>query len=169
MGKADQKLNSGKKRYQVVPRSLIFLRNGDDVLLLKGAPTKRLWANMYNGVGGHIEVDEDIYSAAQRELHEETGLAVDQLKLRAITNLDAGSEDQGIMIFVFVGWTADRQTLASVEGSLHWLPVAELADQPLVEDLHWLLPKLFADDRFYYLHYSYDEQDKLVIREQASD
>ena len=113
-------------------------------------------------------MDEDIYSAAKRELHEETGLEVDQLQLRAITNLDAGNDERGIMIFVFVGWTAERQTRASVEGSLHWLPVAELADQPLVEDLYWLLPKLMADERFYYLHYSYDEQDKLVIREQVS-
>jgi 8-oxo-dGTP diphosphatase len=40
-----------KDRYTVIPRTAIFLRRGDSYLLLKGAPTKRLWANQYNGLG----------------------------------------------------------------------------------------------------------------------
>jgi len=54
-------------RYTVIPRTAIFLRRGDLVLLLKGAPTKRLWANKYNGLGGHLERGEDVLSAAKRE------------------------------------------------------------------------------------------------------
>ena len=72
MGRKDQGLQSRRDRYQAVPRVLIFLRNRDDVLLLKGAPDKRIWANKYNGVGGHIESDEDVISAARREVTEET-------------------------------------------------------------------------------------------------
>ncbi len=65
-------------RYQVIPRSLIFVRRGEQVLLLKGAAHKRLWANLYNGIGGHIERGEDALSAARRELAEESGLQVSQ-------------------------------------------------------------------------------------------
>jgi len=54
-------------RYTIIPRTAIFLRRGDLVLLLKGAPTKRLWANKYNGLGGHVESGEDLLSAAKRE------------------------------------------------------------------------------------------------------
>ena len=53
MGQADQKMIKG--RYQVVPRTLCFIIHDDDVLLLRGAPTKRIWPNKYNGVGGHVE------------------------------------------------------------------------------------------------------------------
>ncbi len=42
-------------RYPVIPRALIFLFTGDSVLLLKGAPDKRIWPGLYNGIGGHIE------------------------------------------------------------------------------------------------------------------
>ena len=38
-----------------------------EVLLLRGAADKRLWANRYNGLGGHVEAGEDVLSAAKRE------------------------------------------------------------------------------------------------------
>ena len=72
MPSADQMVLSD--RYTIIPRTLIFLICGKNVLLLKGALNKRLWAGLYNGVGGHIERGEDILTAAQRELQEETGL-----------------------------------------------------------------------------------------------
>ena len=51
------------RRYHVIPRTLIFvtsrnpLTGAGEVLLLKGAPDKRLWANRYNGLGGHVEAE----------------------------------------------------------------------------------------------------------------
>ncbi len=57
MPQADQGIS--KNRYTVIPRTAIFLRRGDSYLLLKGAPTKRLWANKYNGLGGRIEKGEN--------------------------------------------------------------------------------------------------------------
>jgi 8-oxo-dGTP diphosphatase len=50
----------------IIPRVAVFLRRNDSYLLLKGAPTKRLWANKYNGLGGHIERGEDVLSAAKQ-------------------------------------------------------------------------------------------------------
>ena len=62
------------KRFSVVPRSLIFLFNDQDqVLLIKGSPEKHIWADKYNGLGGHIEPGEDILEGALRELAEESG------------------------------------------------------------------------------------------------
>ncbi|MBP8252642.1 MAG: hypothetical protein KAX40_09770, partial [Herpetosiphon sp.] len=63
MGRDDQGINNSMHRWQVIPRVLCFVTAGDDsdryVLLLRGAPTKRIWANRLNGVGGHVERDED--------------------------------------------------------------------------------------------------------------
>ena len=167
MGKDDQGLHTGKRRFQVVPRVLVFLRNKEEVLLLKGAPDKRIWANFYNGLGGHVEVDEDVFTAALREVHEETGLVVSNLELRAIANIDAGNNETGSLMFVFVGQSRDRRLISSREGGLHWISIHELPDKELVEDLPWLLPRLFkmkSDQAPLYLHYHYDDNDKLIIR-----
>ena len=66
MSQSDQGV--AHNRYTVILRTAIFLRRGDSYLLLKGAPTKRLWANKYNGLGGHVENGEDVLSAAKWEL-----------------------------------------------------------------------------------------------------
>ena len=119
-----------------------------------------------------VEVDEDILSAARRELLEESGLEVDNLELKAIVNIDAGDQDLGILMFAFVGWTANRQTMASAEGALHWVPVHKLGEIDLVEDLFWLLPRIIdrpKGSQPLYLHYSYDSKDQLVIRKTQAD
>ena len=108
MGRADQKLSSN--RYQVVPRTLCFVTHGDDVLLLRGAPDKPIWPNKYNGVGGHIEPDEDVYSAARREIEEETGLEVHHLCLRGTINIPVDEASNiGILVFVFSALFALKQ------------------------------------------------------------
>jgi 8-oxo-dGTP diphosphatase len=170
MGKDEQGLKGGAPKYQTIPRVLVFLRNGSDVLLIKGAPQKRIWANQYNGVGGHIERDEDVITAARREVLEETGLDVTSLELKAVVNIDAGDPALGILMFVFTGWSSQRRTMRSEEGELSWIPIDELKNYDLVEDLEWLLPKVIGPmgrSAPLYLYYCYDDDDALVIRDSS--
>jgi 8-oxo-dGTP diphosphatase len=170
VGRKDQGLQNGRRRYRAIPRVLVFLRDGPDVLLLKGAPTKRLWPGLYNGLGGHVEAGEDVLSAARREVLEEAGVEPAGLHLRAVVNVAAGDPGLGILFFVFVGECTGRATHSSAEGELHWVPAEGVGELELVEDLYWLLPRVLAADPAgepLYLHYSYDEGDGLVIREAA--
>ncbi len=130
-------------RYTIIPRALIFVFRGEDVLLIRGAPSKRLWANKYNGIGGHIERGEDALSAARRELAEETGLTGVDLRLVGTVLIDAGG-DLGIGLFVFRGDYREGDLIESAEGGLEWVPVRRLAEYPLVEDLQTFLPHITA-------------------------
>ena len=141
MPKSDQGIN--RERYMVIPRTLIFITRGDDILLLKGAPTKRLWANKYNGIGGHIERGEDVLSAARRELEEETGLFSDNLRLVGSVMVDA-SDQVGICLFVFLGDYSGGELRESPEGSLEWIPIKHIGEVPQVEDLKHFLAYISA-------------------------
>ncbi len=156
-------------RYRIIPRVLIFICRGREVLLIKGAPNKRLWANMYNGIGGHIEPNEDVLSAAFRELNEEAGISNIQLELCTIITIDTGQQT-GIGMFVFKGMIEDGTDIElkpSSEGTLEWIHQFDMVSVPLVEDLPVLIPRVLAhreNQPPFYGQYSYSDEGKLQIR-----
>ncbi len=140
-------------RYLVSPRTLSFIIDGDRVLLLRGAPTKRLWANRLNAVGGHVEAGEDIYTAAVREVQEETGLDVTDVRLRGVVHVaphpsqGTGDANVGVILFVFTATPAGGTLRSSAEGTLEWHAIAGVCAggvPDLMEDLEQLLPRALA-------------------------
>ena len=163
MNISEQGARESSARHLVTPRVLIFLTSVNpttrerEVLLLKGAPTKRLWANKYNGLGGHVEPTEDVYTAAVREVWEEAGIEVKTLTLRGIVTIDTGFDEfgrrPGVLMFVFVGETSERTVWPSTEGTLSWVAIDALAAYPLVDDLFELLPRAL-EGPFFFGHYA---------------
>lgn len=167
MGREDQGVAVSRARYQVVPRTLCFVKNGDAVLLLKGAPHKRIWANRYNGLGGHVERGEDIYTATLREVREEAGLEVHDVRLGAVVHADAGDPLLGILFFVFTAESDTREVIASPEGTLEWHTPDALPASEMAPDLPIILPRILslpAGAAPVFIAYTYDENDRLVVR-----
>jgi 8-oxo-dGTP diphosphatase len=134
------------ERYMLVPRTLIFITRGDRVLLLQGAEDKRLWAGLYNGVGGHVEQGEDVLSAAKREVLEETGLVDARLWLCGTITIDT-QLNPGVGVFVFKGECDSEEVRKSDEGFLKWVHKADILQLALVSDLRVLLPKILEMNR----------------------
>lgn len=126
----------------------IFLIRGGRILLLYRIGSSAV-ADSWVGIGGHIEPDEirDPTSAALRELHEEVGIASDEvsdLALRYVSLRDTGQELRSTFYF-----TANLRpdTLAPTEcneGELRWFDIKpETAKLPMpptaaVALAHWL-------------------------------
>lgn len=143
-------------RYTVIPRVLIFLTRGEEILLLLGAPDKKLWAGKYNGLGGHIEPGETPYQAAVREVQEEAGLTVAVLTLRAVVHATL-PEPPGVIFFVFVGEAPAGEPRPSAEGIPEWVSLSSLYALPLVEDLPQLLPRVLSSGPTIFAHYAFTE------------
>lgn len=165
MGSNQQGADATTNRWLTMPRTLCFVLNGTDILLMKRAAHKRVFPNRYNGVGGHIERDEDPLTSARREILEETGLVVTDLRLRAVYNIDAGVPS-GIMLFVFTAQSDTRDVVNNDEGTLYWIPEADLNNYDLVEDLPIILPRILVMDKDatpYFVHVSYDQSDQIQM------
>ena len=167
MGADQQGADATQDRWLVMPRTLSFVRNGDAVLLMKRAPHRRVFPNQYNGLGGHIERDEDPASGAIREIEEESGLQVHSLRLRSIHNIDAGGRT-GILLFVYTAISDSRVIPRhSPEGRLEWVETDKLDELDLVEDLPQLLPRILrmdADQPPMNARVSYDQADRIKLR-----
>jgi 8-oxo-dGTP diphosphatase len=160
-------------RYTVVPRTLILSTWDDKLLLIKGNPRKKLWAGLFNGIGGHIEQGEDVLSAAKREFSEETGFVLSNIWLCGIIMIDTKT-NPGVLVLIFRGvfpempiaqdqYNQDHQE----EGNCEWIPFSSLDEFPLTEDLPIILPRILAAQRQdppFYAIYSNDELDRLVIK-----
>ncbi len=153
-------------RYSVIPRTLCFLLHEDKILLLKVAEERGSWMGKYNGVGGHIEQGENPISAARREILEEVGANPASLELCGVIIIDTGVIP-GISLYIFVGEIEYILSPSQTEeGTLHWIPLSEVYDLPLVEDLPILLPRALEANqskRPFSANYTYDSKGALTI------
>ncbi len=171
MGAGQQGADATQDRWLTLPRTLSFVINGEDVLMIKRDASRRVFPNKYNGLGGHIERDEAVYSSALREIKEESGLSVKSLRLCSIHNVDAGGAS-GILLFVFTAISDSRDLGPDTpEGSLQWIPLDSVMNYDLVEDLPQLLPRILKmrdNQAPLHAHVSYDEEDMIRLRFQGS-
>lgn len=167
VGAQQQGADATTHRWLSLSRTLVFITNGPDVLLMKRGAHKRVFPGLYNGLGGHLERGEDAYTGAIREIYEESGLVVQNVMLRGVNTIDAGGTT-GITLFVFTAESLSRTVTECEEGTLHWVPIGSVQDLPLVEDLPILLPRLFGSDTasqntLFFAHIRYDANDHLLM------
>lgn len=131
-------LDNLENRYKVVPRVLVFVFKKNEVLLIHRNASADSFAGKYNGVGGHVEHEEDVYQAAQRELNEETGLQNIPLALCGCIISDA-EPGVGIGLFIFAGKYKSGKIVSSAEGIVEWVKLGDVTCKPVVSDLPILL------------------------------
>jgi 8-oxo-dGTP diphosphatase len=162
MPKSDQHVDD--QQYSVIPRVLVFVFKDDEILLIKGAGNKRIWAGKYNGIGGHVEQGESVLEAARRELKEEAGITKCDLWLSGIVSVDV-EKSKGVCLFVYKGIYSDGKIQVSKEGELKWVNINSISSLPFVEDLPVLLSRVIKHEKnapVLFAQSFYNEQKRLI-------
>lgn len=138
MNKENNHLNIDQ-RYQLIPRTLIFLNHNEKVILIEKTQNASFVEGRLNGVGGHIEIGEDPFMAARREVLEETGLGIENLDLVALLFIDT-NKNPGILVFIFKGDSKEGKIKESDEGKLWLLDKNEIKkEKQVMEDVPFLM------------------------------
>ena len=98
-------------------------------------------AGKWIGPGGHLLENESPEECVRREVREETGLEMYDLRLRGILTFilpDWGNE----LTFLYTAKTEETALPECPEGVLRWVPFDEVADLPLWEGDRIFLPLL---------------------------
>jgi len=81
----------------------------------------------------------------RREFREETGLELNELKLKMITT-EEGPENYNWILFTFVGKVDSDKTIECNEGELKWIDKDGMLQQNLSTIDRLLIPYIFTDD-----------------------
>lgn len=136
--------------YSVIPRVLIFVFDGQKLLMIKYSgrgdsitQEKKDRKGIYNFIGGHIEDGEDVIDTAIKEAWEEAGIRLVNPKIKGIVNVN-GFGGKNIINFIITGTTLDKPIKSSVEGDLEWIEIEKIPHLNIFADTMPLLEKLLT-------------------------
>lgn len=132
-------------------------------LLLQKKSVGLFGEGKWNGVGGKLKVGETPSEGAAREVFEEAGLIVSNLKFHGVLDFYFGQRaeaDWKVCIFSTSSFKGELRP--SEEGILKWFTLLEIPYTEMwQDDIHWL-PLLLEDKRFEGKFYFNKDGEKLV-------
>lgn len=142
----------------LVNMCMIYDREKDKILVLDKVK-KNGWEGL-TFVGGHVEDGEVLYDSCVREVFEETGFKVKNLKLKGTVTWVAESNDTRELGFLY--YTEDfsgKLIEDNVEGKLFWMGIEEFKNAD---------GKSYSIDKILDLYLN-DEYSELMIRWNKND
>lgn len=113
------------------------------------------WAELFGGdkwnaVGGKMHTSESPAQACIREVHEESGLLVSNLRYHGVLKFWFGDKDEpDWVVHVFSTDSFQGELKQSTEGILRWIEFDQIPYEEMWEDdKHWL-PLLIEGKTFY--------------------
>ncbi|WP_425622526.1 NUDIX hydrolase [Brevibacillus borstelensis] len=142
--------------------TLCVVREDDKILVQKRekAPFRGYW----NAPGGKVEPAETPKEACLREVMEETGLYLNDVKLRGIITVSTSRKSHGTsVLMLFESTDFQGEITGSSEGQIEWVEIDKIYQSKNVPDsFTYLLPYLIETDGLITGKFVY-ERDKLEV------
>lgn len=125
-----------------------FVKKGDKYLMLHRNPNKRIMPDIWMAPGGHREFNEGLFECARREIMEETGLKIKNIKIKVHGNAYLKDLDEEFYFHLLVADYAKGKLKQNDEdGELVWLTPQEILKlDNILAELKQVLPYIFSKD-----------------------
>ena len=108
----------------------------------------------WNGLGGKLEIGESPEECVIREVKEESGLSISDLKLHGFITFPLFDGIDDWYVFVFTAENYFGEIIESAEGNLEWIPSESITALNLWDGdaifLKWLKEDKFFSAKFIY-------------------
>lgn len=124
-----------------------FIQKDGKYLMLQRDSDKRIMPGVWMAPGGKREFNEGLFACTRREVYEETGLRIKNLRIKAAGNAYLRDLDQEFYFhFVFADYAGGRLTKNCPEGKLAWLLPSEILRlDTVLAEIKRLGERLFSD------------------------
>ncbi|MCC6004003.1 MAG: 8-oxo-dGTP diphosphatase [Thermofilum sp.] len=106
-------------------------------------------AGKYNGVGGKIEPNEDIWQGVKREVREEVGLELLEVSYKGVLVFYAENEVPDIVVHVFTSRKFKGEPSPSEEALPQWFGIDQIPYDSMWEDDKIWLPHVLNGKNIY--------------------
>lgn len=104
-----------------------FVKKGNKYLLLHRNPSKKIMPGVWMAPGGHREFNEGLFECARREVKEETGLDIKNIRIKVAGNAYLKDLDKEFYFHLLVADYAGGDLKSYVaDGELVWVTKEEI-------------------------------------------
>jgi 8-oxo-dGTP pyrophosphatase MutT (NUDIX family) len=142
--------------------TLCHIIKGKNLLLQK--KSKGLFGEgKWNGVGGKLKPNESPEDCVKREVHEETGLRISDLKFHGVLNFYFGNRKEiDWVVHVFSTSVFEGKLKSSKEGNLRWFNFEDIPfDEMWGDDRYWL--PLVLKGKSFKGNFYFDDEGKTIL------
>lgn len=124
-----------------------YVKKDGKYLMLHRAKHKKIMPDVWLAPGGKRERGEGLFECARREILEETGLKIKNLKIKATGAIYLEDIDQELFVhFLTADYDGGELKPEDDDGTLHWLAPEEILKiDNLLAELKQILPFIFDD------------------------
>lgn len=133
----------------ITPTVECFVEKDAKYLLLKRSANKKILPNIWIAPGGHRESNEGVIAAARREIKEETGLDIKNIKIKVVGTAILEDINTEFAFHVLTAEYAGGELATSAyDGEFAWLSAEEISNlDNLLPELRPLVPRIFEEDQ----------------------
>ncbi len=109
--------------------------------------------------GGHLEEEESLADCIKREVQEETGILLSNLKFKGITHFYNTKTNKRHIIFNYVSYDYVGEAVSACdEGEIAWIEISKIHMLDLAEGMEYRIP-LFLEEKSQELYIEWNEEE----------